>query len=280
MAARGASQARLAELMIGELRHGVTVNDVSPSSEPPGAVRLEVDGVSLPGDRGNEAVRDVSFEVRAGEVLGIAGLEGSGQIELTEAIAGVRRVRRGRILMDGRAVAEQRHHVAHIPSDRIRTGFVPTLSVEENLVLPVAGDSRFSRSGLLRRRAVRTQAEELIGRFDIRAAGPDVDAATLSGGNQQKLILARELAGRPGLIVCCYPTRGLDFAATEAVQREIVSRREEGAAVIYASVDLEELLRLTDRIVVLHGGSKAGEVITAQATAEELGLLMMGGDAA
>ncbi len=275
-----ATRERLAELMIGELR--ARERPPLASAAEPAEVRLRVEDLWVKSDRGSDAVQGVSFEVRAGEILGIAGIEGSGQVELTEALAGVRKAARGRVTIDGRHhdVSAKGSTVAHVPADRQRSGLVRSLSVEENLVLPVADVAPFSRFGLLRPGAIRRRAMELIERFDIRVHRPDVLAAALSGGNQQKMVLARELAGRPGVIVCCYPARGLDFAASEAVQREIASRRDDGAAIVYASVDLDELLELTDRIIVLHRGRMTGEVSTAEATAEQLGLLMTGADAA
>lgn len=278
--ASDATQERLAELMIGEIRARESV----PTSgiREPAEVRLDVRDLWVRSDRGSDAVKGMTFSVRAGEILGIAGMEGSGQVELTEALAGVRNAARGGVLVDGRELdrSGRANAVAHVPADRLRSGLVRSLSVEENLVLPVAKSRPFSRWGLLRPGAIRRRAQQLIEAFDIRIHRPDVAASALSGGNQQKMVLARELAGRPGVIVCCYPARGLDFAASEAIQREIASRRDEGAAIVYASVDLDELLALTDRIIVLHRGVITGELATAEATAEQLGLLMTGADAA
>jgi simple sugar transport system ATP-binding protein len=278
--ASAATKERLAELMIGELR--TPDRSTQGRDEAAGDVRLRVEDLWVKGDRGSDAVQGVSFEVRAGEILGIAGIEGSGQVELTEALAGMRKATRGTVVIDGRRLdrSGREETVAHVPADRLRSGLVRSLSVEENLVLPVADQEPFSRLGLLRHGAIRERARDLIRRFDIRVHRPDLLAAALSGGNQQKMVLARELAGRPGVIVCCYPARGLDFAATEFVQHEIASRRADGTAIVYASVDLDELLELTDRIIVLHRGRMTGEVTTSEATAEQLGLMMTGADAA
>lgn len=279
--ASDSSRQHLAELMIGELRAREPAAHAGKSAAP-AVVRLQVDDLWVKSDRGADAVQGATFEVRSGEILGIAGIEGSGQVELTEALAGVRKAERGTVSIDGRErqASVRDGAVAHVPADRLRSGLVPSLSVEENLVLPVMDSAPFSRFGLINRRAIRKRASDLIARFDIRVASPDVLAETLSGGNQQKLVLARELAGSPGVIVCCYPARGLDFAAAAAVQREIKARREDGAAIVYASVDLDELLELTDRIIVLHRGQVTGNLVTADATAEQLGLLMIGADAA
>ena len=155
-----------------------------------------------------------------------------------------------------------------------------TMSIEDNLVLPVADRSPYSVGGVLRRRAIRKLARGLIDEFDIRTPTSSVLAGALSGGNQQKLILARELSRHPSVIVACYPTRGLDFGATEAVQQAILVHRDEGAAIVYVSVDLDELLSLSDRIIVLHQGILQGELAAAVATPEQLGLLMGGAAAA
>lgn len=274
----------LAELMIGELsRSGVAQ---IRSSGPRGPAQLSVRALCVKGDRGERAVSDVSFSVRAGEIVGIAGLEGNGQLELTEALAGVRQIESGTIELGGRRVerldarSRRQAGVAHIPADRMRTGFVRDLTVAENLVLPRIGEHPYSRLGFVSWREIRRAADRLISYFDIRVSRSDAQAGTLSGGNQQKMVLARELERDPKLIVCCYMTRGLDFAATEAVKREILKRRDGGAAIVYASVDLDELLAVTDRIVALHEGQITGEVVTSGATAEQLGLLMGGADAA
>jgi ABC-type uncharacterized transport system ATPase subunit len=280
----GATTERLAELMIGSLATREVASHAPVTAERP--IRLELMDVHIERDRGGEAVRGVSFKVRAGEVLGIAGLEGAGHVELIEAIAGVRRLLQGKILIDGHdrndkvATDGGVTEIAHVPADRLRTGLIPSLSVADNLVLPNAATRPYSRFGILSKSAIRARALDLIRHFDIRVPAPTVLAGHLSGGNQQKMILARELAGRPGIIVCCYPTRGLDIAASEAVQREILSRRDDGAAVVWASVDLDELLSMTDRIIVLHQGKMTGEVLTKEATAEQLGLLMGGAEAA
>jgi simple sugar transport system ATP-binding protein len=279
-----ATQAQLAEMMVGELR----APDRGPAARPVerGRPRLEVSELWVESDRGGFAVKGVSFTVGAGEVLGVAGVEGNGQVELTEALAGVRRASRGTILVDGRALGRtgtrrlRRLGITHVPADRQRTGLVAAMSIGGNLVLPVAGRRPYSRLGVLRPREIDRSGRELMEQFDIRAPSTKVQAGALSGGNQQKLILARELSRRPAVIVACYPTRGLDFGATTAVQHELVSHRDEGAAIVYVSVDLDELIGLTDRIIVLHRGEVQGELPAASATPEQLGLLMGGAEAA
>jgi len=282
--ARKASRAALAEMMVGELRS--TDKRPAATTRQDATPRLEVSNLWVVSERGGFAVQGVDLVVRAGEVLGVAGVEGNGQVELTEALAGVRRAGQGTIRIDrkslkgGRPRRARRLGVTHIPADRHRSGLVATMSIEDNLVLPVADQSPYSVMRVLRRRAIRKLARRLIGEFDIRTPTPSVLAGALSGGNQQKLILARELSRPPSVIVACYPTRGLDFGSTEAVQQAILARRDEGAAIVYVSVDLDELLSLSDRIIVLHQGTLQGELSAAVATPEQLGLLMGGAAAA
>lgn len=279
--ASDASEAQLAKMMVGALperrwgAHALRERDI-------GDARLEVEGLWVKGDRGGFAVKGVSFSVRSGEVVGIAGVEGSGQVELTEALAGARPSERGSIKLAGLDITgigvseRQRIGVAHVPSDRQTKGLVLDLSVAENLALPIAHQNPQSRFGVLNLRAIEDRARRLIDRFDIRVAGPHIRSGALSGGNQQKVILAQALSGTPQTLLCCYPTRGLDFAAAMAVQKEIVSQTQKGAAVVYASTELDELLELTDRIVVLHNGSVSGVLRTSDTTSESLGLLMGG----
>jgi simple sugar transport system ATP-binding protein len=282
LAASEATQARLAEMMVGSL---ASAADTTSRSSAAGEPVLVVDHLSIPGDYGRVGVRDVTFVARAGEVVGVAGVEGSGQVELMEGLAGVRPCASGSASLVGEMITDlsarerQRRGVAHVPADRLGTGLVGTLSVAENLVLPVADDERFSRYGVMRRTAVTEHARSLIADYDIRVAGPDVLAGTLSGGNQQRLVLARELSRSPVVVLASFATRGLDFASTEAVHRRILEMRDGGACVLYASVELDELLMLTDRIIVFHHGTLTGELPTVEATSEQLGLLM-GGSAA
>lgn len=282
LAASEATQTGLAEMMVGTL---AAAADAASSSTAVGDPVLVVDRVSIAGDYGRLGVRDITFVARAGEVVGVAGVEGSGQVELMEGLAGVRPIASGTAVLAGEllnglsARERQQRGVAHVPADRLGTGFVGTLSIAENLILPLADDDRFSKYGVMRRQAVTQHARSLIAEYDIRVAGPDVLAGTLSGGNQQRLVLARELSRSPVAVLTSFATRGLDFASTRAVHRRILQMRDAGACVLYASVELDELLALTDRIIVLHHGTLTGEVPTADATSEQLGLLM-GGSAA
>jgi general nucleoside transport system ATP-binding protein len=274
-----ADEGRIAELMVGELRRNGVTRKRAPTQ---GDAAVEVSALTVVSDRGDEAVSGVDFEVRRGEVLGVAGVEGNGQVELTEALAGARPASDGKVVLGvreitGAGVAErQMLGVSHIPADRQRGGLVGSLSVAENLALPGISREPYSQAGFLRIEAIRERASELIEEFDIRVPGPDVPASALSGGNQQKVVLARELSRPVQLLICCYATRGLDIGSAEAVRRQVLALRDEGCAVIWASLELDELLEMTDRILVLHDGELTGELTSGEADAERLGLMMSG----
>ena len=284
IAAAGATREQLANMMIGELQvaPAATASRTRPAGEVSRVVVLEARQVCIKSENGTTTVRDASLDVGLGEILGIAGLEGSGQVELTEALTGVHSIVSGEILLsgvrqDGKSIREwRRQGVAHIPADRLGSGLLTDLTVLDNLLLPRIGSPQFSRYGFIRQGAARRAGVSLMERFDIRAGGPDTQAGALSGGNQQKVVLARELAETPRVIVCCYATRGLDFRASEWLHNEIRERRNQGAAVVYASVDLEELLALCDRVAVMHAGEIVGVVPAATATAETIGMMMGG----
>ncbi|MGH2956039.1 MAG: ABC transporter ATP-binding protein [Solirubrobacterales bacterium] len=281
IAAADADERRLAELMVGELpRNGGRGRKRSA----PGKCVLSVRDLSVESDRGVTAVRGVSFELAAGEVLGVAGVEGNGQVELTEVLAGARDASGGRVELAGSEITglgvrgRQRAGVSHVPADRRDGGVVPDLSVAENILLPELDAAPYrKRAGMLDPGLIRSRATELIERFDVRVPGPDVAASSLSGGNQQKVVLAREISREPTLLICCYPTRGLDVASAQAVRRQVEELRDRGCAVIWVSLELDELLEMSDRIAVMHDGEIAGQVPAGEADAERLGLMMTGG---
>jgi simple sugar transport system ATP-binding protein len=283
VAASEASPQSLGALMVGELQETVRTGRGAVPAGPP---VLAVRDLTVLGERGRPAAEGISLEVRGGEVLGLAGLTDSGQVELLEALAGCRPAASGRILLGGEDVtglsirARQDRGVGYVPADRHRDGLIGPMNLADNLALAAAGEPRISRGGLLRLGVMHERARQLLSLFDVRAAGPRVNAATLSGGNQQKLILARELARQPRLILCCYPTRGLDFAATEAIHAKLRAAADRGAAVVVASIDLEELFALADRLLVIQGGRIVGEASTADYSAERIGMMMGGGMAA
>jgi simple sugar transport system ATP-binding protein len=274
--AAGTSECELARLVVG--RDPAPPRELSPSA--PGAVILEVDGV---GDRGESRLVDVSFRVRAGEIVGVAGVEGNGQRELVEMIAGLRPFR-GRIAIEGRSIAGlspggvRALGLAHVPEDRQAAGVIPAMTVAENLIL--GRESRF-RGGLqFDRPAVDAHARERIVAFDVRPPEPSAPVATLSGGNQQKVVIAREAEGEPRLLLAAHPTRGVDVGGAEAVHDALLAFRERGAAVLLVSADLAEIRALSDRVLVLYAGRIAGEVAREEADEDRLGLLMVGGGAA
>jgi len=238
--------------------------------------------VSVRGGAGRPVLSELSLEVRGGEILGIAGVSGNGQRELAELVAGVLQPSAGAILVDGRSVTRadpqtmRRHGVAHIPEDRIGAGLFSALPLSDSMVLPLIRGKPFSRFGILSRKAIGAFVTEQIGRYDIKATGPEVRTGTLSGGNLQKALLARELAGDPLVVVAAQPTRGLDVSAQEFVHRRFLDLRARGRAVVVISEDLGELFEITDRIAVMYEGRIIGIVPTAEATVSRIGLLMTG----
>jgi simple sugar transport system ATP-binding protein len=248
-----------------------------------GDVVLSVEGLCADGDRGVAAVKDVSLAVRAGEIVGIAGVAGNGQRELAETITGIRRASQGVVRVDGRVLrngdprAAIGARVAHIPEDRLHTGVAPSLSIASNVVLKSYREGEYSHGPILRLRAIGARARWLIQHFDVHAAGPDAPARQLSGGNLQKVVIGREFAGTPRVLIAAGPTRGLDVGAIESVQTHLREAAQLDVAVLLISEDLDEVLALADRIAVLYEGRIVGEVDAGVATVEEVGLLMAGG---
>jgi simple sugar transport system ATP-binding protein len=245
-----------------------------------GEVMLELDGISATGDRGTEALEDISLSVRAGEVLGIAGVAGNGQRELAEAVTGMRPLSAGVVRVGGAALsagdprAAITAGIAHVPEDRLHTGVAPSLSIASNIALK---SYRNDAAGpFLRLRRIRDRAVEMIGRYDVKAPGPDTPARRLSGGNLQKVVLAREFSSDPRVLVAAAPTRGLDVGAIETVHEYLRAAAERQVAVLLISEDLDEVMTLADRIVVMYEGAIVGEVDARTATVEEIGLLMAG----
>jgi simple sugar transport system ATP-binding protein len=233
-------------------------------------------------ERGLERVRGVSFDVRGGEIVAIAGVDGNGQTELIDAITGLRRPESGTVTVEGREVTSDnaREHfeigVGHIPEDRQRRGLVLDFSIAENIGLHDYRKPPAARWGWLFPRRLIERAVRLIKEFDVRGGGPKTPGRALSGGNQQKVILAREIDRDPRVLVAAQPTRGLDVGAIEFVHRRLVEERDEGRAVLLISLELEEVLSLADRILVMYEGAIVGE-FPPTATEEELGVAMTGG---
>jgi general nucleoside transport system ATP-binding protein len=268
----------LASLMVGRDIEIGGRRDAAAVGDPV----LVAEGLSARGDRGFDALRDVSLSVRAGEVLGVAGVAGNGQRELAEAITGLRPLTTGTVRVEGRALRGGdpreaiRARIAHVPEDRLHTGVAPSLSVASNVALKAYREPELSRGPFLLLRRIRDRALDLIRRYDVRTSGPAVPARLLSGGNLQKVVLGREFSGRPKVLVAAAPTRGLDVGAIETVHGYLRAAAADGVAVLLISEDLDEVRTLADRIVVMYEGAIAGEVDARSADVDELGLLMAG----
>jgi general nucleoside transport system ATP-binding protein len=269
----------LAALMVGrEVEIARRQRDAAPGDE----VVLALDGVSADGDR-VAALEDVSFDLRSGEILAVAGVAGNGQRELAEVIAGIRPRTAGTVAVGGRELprgdprAAITAGVAYIPEDRLGTGLAPSLSVARNVSLKRYREPPASRGPLLSLRHMAEHARSLIHAYDVKAPGPHAPVRNLSGGNLQKLVLGREFHGDPRVVVAAQPTRGLDVGAIETVHAYLREAAGNGVAVLLVSEDLDEILALADRIVVMYEGRIAGALDAATATVEEIGYLMAGG---
>ncbi|MDZ8188012.1 MAG: ABC transporter ATP-binding protein [Nostoc sp. ChiSLP02] len=265
---QAATPEELAELMVGR---EVTLQ-LNKSPVSPGKIILSVQNLHVVDERGLNTVRDISFQLRAGEILGIAGVDGNGQRELADAIALLRSKKRGKIEFFPRQAK-----IAYIPEDRHKTGLVLQFSIAENLILKSFRQLPFCRYFLLQKKAIANYAKSTIQEFDIRAITEDVEVTRLSGGNQQKIVLARELAEKPDLIIAMQPTRGLDVGATQAVHSRLLQECDRGAAILYISTELEEVMAMSDRIAVIYRGEFVAVLDAQTATVEEIGLLMAGG---
>jgi len=276
--AEGATEESLARLMVG--REVLLRVDKGPSN--PTDTLLDIEELHVFDDRGIEKVRGLSLGVRAGEIVGIAGIDGNGQTELIDALTGLRRVNEGRIQVGDEDVTDEGCRdcldagLGHIPEDRQRRGLVLDFSLAENIALHDYDHPPSSRFGWLFPKRLQEKAAKLIDEFDVRGGGPQTAAAGLSGGNQQKVILAREIDRNPKVLIAAQPTRGLDVGAIEFVHRRLVEERDEGRAILLVSLELEEILSLSDRILVIFEGEIVGEY-PPTVTEEELGVAMTGG---
>jgi ABC-type uncharacterized transport system ATPase subunit len=276
--ARSVSKRDLAQLMVG--REVVFTVEKKPTQ--PGKVVLKIDDVCAENDRALPALRHFSLEVHAGEIVGVAGVAGNGQSELAQVITGLRTCSCGRVLINdedivnhapGYAIA---HEVSHVPEDRTGVGSAPSLSVADNLIMKSYREPPVAARFVLNRPVIRRQAEELRARYDIAAPSVDVKARLLSGGNLQKMILAREISGQPKVIVAVQPTRGLDVGAIEGVHRLLLEQRDRGTAILLISEELDEVMSLADRIVGIYEGQVMGDIPAQEATLAEIGLMMAG----
>ncbi|HLQ17068.1 MAG TPA: ABC transporter ATP-binding protein [Candidatus Eisenbacteria bacterium] len=273
------TEQEIATLMVG--REVLLRVDKKPAK--PGDVTFKVENLTASSDRGVPALKGVSFELRQGEILGIAGVEGNGQSELMEVLAGTRRATGGRVLLGDKDVTsfdartEREAGIAFVPEDRRGTGLVLGYSIADNLILGRQRSPAFSWHELvLRLAAIKEWARRLVKEFDIRTPTIDTAARNLSGGNQQKIIVAREMASRPRVLLAAQPTRGVDIGAIEFIHRRLVAERDEGTAVLLVSAELDEIRSLSDRIAVIYEG-KIVSIEPADAPEDRLGLLMTGG---
>ncbi len=274
----GATEASLARAMVGR----DVLLRVEKTPAQPGDVILSVDDLHVVDERGIEKVRGISFEVRAGEIVGIAGVDGNGQTELIDAIAGLCKIESGTVTVAGKTISNANARqmldagVGHIPEDRQRRGLVLEFSIAENIALHDYSQAPNARFGWLFPGGMIERAARLIKEFDVRGGGPLTRAGGLSGGNQQKLVAAREISRDPKILIAAQPTRGVDVGAIEYLHRRLVTERDRGRAVLLISLELDEILSLSDRILVIYEGELVGEH-GGDVSEQEIGLEMLGG---
>lgn len=274
------NEVKLARLMVGR---DVFLKNAPPSQNI-GEVILRVENLSAVSQIHKRSVlQDVSFDIKSGEILGIAGIDGNGQTELVRALIGLQKLTEGKIYLHNEEITHlpvrdmREAGIGVIPEDRLQEGLVIDFDIKENLILGLQRGEPFSKNGLFDWKAVSTNADKLVGKFDIRTPNIQHIARLLSGGNQQKVIVAREIFHAPDMIIAAQPTRGLDIAATDFVHEELIKQRDLGKAVLLLSLSLEEVMLLSTRIAVIYKGKIVAIVDKDKATAEDLGLMMLGG---
>lgn len=276
----GATNADLAEMMVGR---SVSFKTEKQASKPKEVV-LSIKDLVVNENRGVPAVKNLSLDVRAGEIVGIAGIDGNGQSELIQAITGLRKVESGSIELKGDSIVGLHPRqitelsVGHVPEDRHRDGLILEMMISENIALQTYYKEPHSKNGILNYSNITSYAKKLIEEFDVRAASELVPAAALSGGNQQKAIIAREIDRDPDLLIVSQPTRGLDVGAIEYIHKRLIEERDNGKAVLVVSFELDEILNVSDRIAVIHDGKIQGIVSPETTNKQELGVLMAGGN--
>lgn len=275
----GSTNADLAEMMVG---HQVSFKTEKIPSNPKEVV-LSIKDLVVNENRGIPAVKNLSLDVRAGEIIGIAGIDGNGQTELVQAITGLRKVKSGDITIKGESIIHKTTRqitemsVGHIPEDRHRDGMVLEMTVAENIALQTYYKEPNSKNGILNYNVINAKARELMEEFDVRGAGELIAGGELSGGNQQKAVIAREIDRDPELLIVSQPTRGLDVGAIEYIRKRIIAERDKGKAVIVVSFELDEILDMSDRIAVIYDGVIQGILDPAETNKQDLGILMAGG---
>lgn len=276
----GATNADLAEMMVGR---SVSFKTEKQASKPKEVV-LSIKDLVVNENRGVPAVKNLSLDVRAGEIVGIAGIDGNGQSELIQAITGIRKVESGSIELKGDSIVGLHPRqitelsVGHVPEDRHRDGLILEMMISENIALQTYYKEPHSKNGILNYSNITSYAKKLMEEFDVRAASELVPAAALSGGNQQKAIIAREIDRDPDLLIVSQPTRGLDVGAIEYIHKRLIEERDNGKAVLVVSFELDEILNVSDRIAVIHDGKIQGIVSPETTNKQELGVLMAGGN--
>lgn len=273
------STAKMAEMMVGrKVSFSVDKKELHP-----GDTILDIKDLSVVNARKIVGLKNFSIQVKAGEIVGVAGVDGNGQSELVEALTGLRDPKSGSILLNGLDITHSsvrdriRSGIAHIPEDRQKRGLVLDYSLEDNLVLEIYSDPPYAKYGFLNRDRIRTHAEKIIGEFDVRSGqGPNGPARSLSGGNQQKAIVGREIDNDPVLLIAVQPTRGLDVGSIEYIHRRLVDQRDRGKGVLLISLELDEIMDLSDRIAVIYQGSLMKIMDADGANENEIGLLMAG----
>lgn len=276
---RDATQESLAAMMVG--REVILTVEKEPAQ--PAGVILELQEVSAKDDVGHPALRRLSLQVHAGEIVGVAGVQGNGQTELVEVITGLRKVESGRVAINGQEMTNapprritQEGQSSHVPEDRHTYGMVGSYSVADNLILDTYYQHPFVNGITINQMAIRQHAERLVQEFDVRTPSVETPSASLSGGNQQKMVVAREFSRPLKLLVAAQPTRGIDVGSIEFIHNQLVAKRDAGVAVLVVSSELDEIMALSDRIAVMYKGEIIGIVPRQEATREGLGLLMAG----
>ena len=276
----GATSADLAEMMVG---HSVSFTTEKEPAKPKDVI-LSIKDLVVNENRGVPAVKQLNLDVRGGEIVGIAGIDGNGQSELVQAITGLRKVKSGSITIKGQDVTHLTTRkitelsVGHVPEDRHRDGLVLEMTLAENMALQTYYKEPMSKNGILNFNNINEHARKLMKEFAVRGANELVPAKGFSGGNQQKAIIAREIDRDPDLLIVSQPTRGLDVGAIEYIHKRLIEERDKGKAVLVVSFELDEILNLSDRIAVIHDGSIQGIVTPAETNKQELGILMAGGN--
>ena len=274
------SESELAELMVGRK----VLLRVEKEPADPGLVVLAVDNVSLEDKRGVKQLENVTFDIHQGEIVGVAGVSGNGQSQLLEVLSGISPVSAGSISVNGEVIQSPSHHsdpasvralgVGHVPEDRLRMGLVSQFTAAESAILGHHDAAQYNGSLFMKPGAIATGCTRCMASFDIRPPDPSLKSVSFSGGNQQKIVLAREMSRHPKLLLVGQPTRGVDIGAIEYIHQKIVAMRDAGAAVLLVSVELEEIMSLADRIIVMFAGTVVGEVAAADASEQQLGRMM------